>query len=309
MKLKMSLDSRVIRAIISLSLLGYVFYSVGIFNIVERLGTVDLKLFAFAVLVGIFGVVISAKKWQILLSAKDENHNFTKVFRLYYVGSFSNLILPSSLGGDVVKGVSMANEVSRQVVAYASIFMDRFLGLIALLVIASLAILVDPKILTPRLLVAFAIIMLGTLCMVGLLFTGIGLSKIYTILQPLPFDLADKLRRLFDSIRMYRDDPRAISRAFAIALVFHFLPILIHVVLARAMGLDIPIGIFFIMVPVSQVILILPISIHGYGVQEVLYAFFLFEVGVQEPIAVTFSILIQLHGIAVNSLGSLGIIR
>ena len=64
------------------------------------------------------------------------------------------------------------------------------------------------------------------------------------------------------------------SLGLQINTVFHYY------LIARGLGLEIPLIYFFAIVPLAVLILLLPVSINGIGVRENVYVFFLGQLGV-----------------------------
>ena len=65
----------------------------------------------------------------------------------------------------------------------------------------------------------------------------------------------------------------------------HILPILRPYVIALALGVSVPIAYFFVLVPIVLVLIRLPISFDGFGLQEGAFVFFLSLVGISEGVA------------------------
>ena len=64
---------------------------------------------------------------------------YTRLLAFYFTGMFFNLFLPTIVGGDAVKAVLLARETGAPARATMSVFMERNLGLFALLSIALVA--------------------------------------------------------------------------------------------------------------------------------------------------------------------------
>jgi hypothetical protein len=67
--------------------------------------------------------------------------------------------------------------------------------------------------------------------------------------------------------------------------------ILTQVLLARALGVDVPWSVFFIFVPVVGIVGMLPVSFSGIGIRESGYWFFLSQIGVDRAAAVALGLL------------------
>jgi uncharacterized protein (TIRG00374 family) len=301
--------ARTLRVLSTVILLLLVVYIVDLERVWRTVRLTNLELFALAVGLAIVGIALSAWKWQLLLSSKGQQRRFLETFRIYYVGKFFNLVLPSTVGGDVVRGYSMSNSIEDGIEAYASIFVDRFTGLVALVALAVLGVLIEPTIFTWRLVLPLVGVTLGTVVLVAVAFWGVGVSLISSALRAVPLDIISKIEKLRRSVYLYRNERRYVALALGIALVFQILSVANKFILAEALSLDVPLVFFFVMVPITEIILFLPISIQGYGAREALYIFFLLSVGVSADQAVALSFLVHAQTLASASLGAAGLLK
>ncbi|MEM3486007.1 MAG: lysylphosphatidylglycerol synthase transmembrane domain-containing protein, partial [Candidatus Methanomethyliaceae archaeon] len=91
---------------------------------------------AFVVI--LVGVVVSAYKWQILLSSLSIYVPLSRLIKIYLVGTFFNNFLPGSVGGDVARTIITARATGMNMVVAASVLTERATGLVALLCYAML---------------------------------------------------------------------------------------------------------------------------------------------------------------------------
>ena len=131
---------RWIKAIVTLLLYALVFYWTDVRAIVSRLTTVRLEYVAVGVLLYVGGQALSTWKWRLLLAPVGlAAVRYPRLLAFYFIGMFFNLFLPTMVGGDAVKAVLLARETGAPVRATTSVFMERNLGLFALLSIALVA--------------------------------------------------------------------------------------------------------------------------------------------------------------------------
>ncbi|MFO7991931.1 MAG: lysylphosphatidylglycerol synthase transmembrane domain-containing protein [Thermoplasmata archaeon] len=298
-----------IKVVLSLSLIIYVIYSAGPYKILAQLKGVILYLFMITVLLGVFRIAISAKKWQILLQAKKIHVDYLDVLKLYYIGNFFNMFLPTNVGGDVIKAHKMSKRAEKKVEAYSSVFMERFVGVIALLSLTIVSSIIYfqnlPKVI---LILIFAVILPTVLIGTILMFNTTAANKFERFLHRIlgthnPFSIKEKLTKLYRSILEYRYKKKALLLSLIISFIFHTILVVTNYILALSLNFYVPIQYFFIFVPLTSMILFLPISIRGFGAREALYMFFFATVGVSASQAVSLSFLVQLLSIIGSLLG------
>src|SRR5690606_20765503 len=92
----------------------------------------DWRWLLVTVLVFNASLVIRAGRWLLLLQGVNAPVRFSRLVELYFVGNFFNTFLPTSFGGDVVRAWQVTHHVPAGVAA-GTVFLDRLLGLLALL--------------------------------------------------------------------------------------------------------------------------------------------------------------------------------
>lgn len=92
---------------------------------------------SFAVTLLMFGV--SCTKWKIVLDLKTTELSYWELFKIYLIGSFFSNILPSTVGGDVVRSYYAGKLIGNQSYSAVSVFVERFSGIVFLFLLVFLA--------------------------------------------------------------------------------------------------------------------------------------------------------------------------
>jgi uncharacterized membrane protein YbhN (UPF0104 family) len=91
------------------------------------------------------GLLIAARRWQLILRAMGVAVPWTTAARLTYVGAFFSTFLPGSTGGDIAKGYYVWKLNSgRRLEGPAGVLADRAMGMLTLFVIAGVSFLALP---------------------------------------------------------------------------------------------------------------------------------------------------------------------
>src|SRR5262249_16706501 len=80
--------------------------------------------------------VVSALRWRWLAEPLGFRRPLAEFTAFYFIGMYFNLFLPTSVGGDVVRAWYLDGGSGRKLPAFLSVFVDRFSGLLVLLVLA-----------------------------------------------------------------------------------------------------------------------------------------------------------------------------
>src|SRR6476661_8524065 len=106
----------------------------------------DLRFVLLALALNLFDTLASVRRWRLLLRAQGGDAPFGSLVRSYFVGIFFNNFLPSTIGGDTVRVIDTARAGVGRARAVAIIFVDRFVGLLALVLFAALGVLASGRI-------------------------------------------------------------------------------------------------------------------------------------------------------------------
>ncbi len=269
------------RLAISLALIGFLAWRYGGDEGFRRsLAQLDVKTALLAEAILAVGLVLSALRWKILLAAADVHLGLLRATRLYFVGYFFNFFLPTTVGGDVMRGAGVGGEVPKSVVG-GSIIMERILGFGCLLGLGLVAGFRRPELDEARgvLLVAAAAYVAGLLVLAFL---------------PLPESgregrlgrIARGLRRTALQVRAYGFRPAALAGAFVASLLWQLALVAANAVLAAGLGGVASARELLTLVPVVQAVSMIPVSFGGLGVREMGYEFFFGEAGLDPAAAV-----------------------
>ena len=254
-----------IKLLISVVLVGWLLYSVGVEDAFKRMMTVDPVWFALAVLVGTVHMVIGTIRWQAVLFALKETLPWGQIFRFMYIGGFFNQTLPSSVGGDAVRGY-MAYKSGQSVRgAVNGVLLDRVITVFSLIFLSLIM-----SVLGASELKGGEWFRNGVWLVWGLALGGVAvlmvLDRLPARLSHLSFvrgmaALASDTRALF--LRAPHNGLVAL-----IGVVGHANISVLIFTLAMGLGLDVTLANCLLLFPPVLLIQTLPISVAGWGVRE-----------------------------------------
>jgi len=295
-------DKRVVaRVLISAGLLALLIYRTGIVAIGEILAGVILLLFLLAVIVENMGVALSAKKWQMFLESRGIQLSYRESLSYYYIGSFFNTMMPSSVGGDIIKSYKLGKKTD-SVGAFSSSIMDRMMGLLAVVSIASVAVVISYGILPRAALLAAVAVISGFAGTVVILMKTSLVERFTTLVFSRWATIHAFLMKVISSVKGYRDK-KLILTAMVISFLYHIMLILNNYLLSLALGMNIDIRYFFIFIPIAEILVSLPVSIQGFGVREGSYALLFSSIGAEYAAAFSLGFLDQIVKVITSMIG------
>jgi uncharacterized membrane protein YbhN (UPF0104 family) len=262
---------------VSSALLYYVLAKTGIKQVASTLKTVNIYAFFSSVGIYIFTQIISTMRWKLFL---PEGFKTKKLFSLYMIGSFFNTFMPGVIGGDAVKAYYLYRETNMANISFGSIFMDRYLGFIGLLILCSIAFPFGLNYFhgsKTEWLLPFAIFIFF---FASFLIFGLRLG------QRIRF-----LAEFYNYFHTYRSQKNKIIKGLILSMIIQFFGVTSVSVLAYGLGENIPFLSFLIFVPLIILFAMLPVSISGFGVREGAFVFFFGLIGVRSETATALSLL------------------
>jgi hypothetical protein len=190
------------------------------------------------------------------------------------MGYFVNLIIPSYVGGDVVRSAKLGKRVGQYQAAAATV-LERYTGFVAMVVLALAFIWIVPG--RTGLMVGLVAVIALSLCTV----TALALSPFHRIVDRYAPErvsnyLMPPLEKIRKALQAAKDDPRSLTVAFALSFLFHGLTIVNTALAGIAIGWSDPhIAQLFVVVPIILLLSAIPITPQGLGIQEGAFVYFL----------------------------------
>jgi len=114
-------------------------------ELVSVFSGVNWFFFISSFLLAIVMLMVSCMKWKVLLDASGQRLNYFTLMRIYLIGYFFSNLLPSTVGGDVIRSYYVGRLIDNQASAATSVFLERFTGMLFLLVLVIVAPLMQPE--------------------------------------------------------------------------------------------------------------------------------------------------------------------
>jgi uncharacterized membrane protein YbhN (UPF0104 family) len=244
-------------------------------------------LWAAGLGVYLFAQTVSSLRWRMLAHVQGFSGSRLRYLAYYFIGMFFNLVLPTSIGGDMTRtwylvtreGAGLPRE-KRQVAGFMSVSGDRLNGLFALIGVACVAALCCPTPL-PR----WIWWTVGGLASAALA-SAAALPWAGALLASQP-----RLRWLAEGASRYVNAPRTLLIATLLSFVVQGASVLLACLLGTALGLPVPPAYYGVLAPLVALLALLPISLNGMGLREAGTVVLLAPLGVGAGEAVTLAVL------------------
>jgi uncharacterized membrane protein YbhN (UPF0104 family) len=187
------------------------------------------KEWSFACLAfGLIGgsALVTFGRWYLLVRAQEFAFGLRDAVRYGFVGMVMNYVAPGAVGGDLFKAVLLArDQSSRRTVAFATVLLDRILGMLALFLVGACTTLLPRQVpANPQLRLTTALLLCGSLGgligLVLLLLPATTRWKWVNRLPQLPF-VGKMLGELIHGVKLYQSKPGAVFGALGLSLIGH----------------------------------------------------------------------------------------
>lgn len=287
-----------LKLLVSLALTVFVFTRVDLAAVTAQLAAARLGPALSALVFYLLAIAVNAAKWQVLLRAQGIHVPFGALLQMQFVGFFFNNFLPANVGGDVMRSYTLARYTDRLTAAAVSVVVDRIVGLLAYMSSAVAAAFVLVSVLGRRDLEAVEGVAALALAVLAIGF-GVLLSRRLRALLARLFDrrflrpLAPIWQGISDALNAYRFRYSALAAAFGVGLLGILCTTLVNWALSQAVGGLMSLPAILLFNPLIALVLMLPISIGGLGLNQAAYPFFYGLGGVPADHAVAVSVLMQ----------------
>jgi uncharacterized protein (TIRG00374 family) len=247
----------------------------------------NIGYFIASVLVYYVVQLFSAYRWYLLLKPLGLKTKFSKILSFYFLGMYFNFFLPTAIGGDAVRVYYLHKEEKRLSHSTASVFLDRDLGMAALLIIATLV-----AALAKTTINGIALAPIFGLISVAFMFANLAIfyrptyNLLHSVLKLTRMERVDhKVESLFNAVNSYRGQSGLMSAAMGLSFIIQLGGIFSNSLIAKSVALETTHGWmdFLVFIPAISLISMNPLSVAGTGWREYSYKIFFQSAALGSP--------------------------
>lgn len=254
-----------------------------------------------AIALSLFRTPILAWRWKIIFGDLGISLGLGKLTRISFISIFFGIVLPSSNGMDLIRGMILKSDRIPLHAVVASIFVDRLYGLMMIGFFALPGSLIAIAAGGSRELFGSLAICAGLLLICA--FLVLLLSR--RAVKASPSAASDLwyikiIYRVSNGVRYMASaivEPMSILRCAALSFTAQLSAIVAVAVTGTAIHLHEPLFIYAAIVPVVWVTTMLPISILGIGVREISFAFLFAALGLPQAQGTALGVLTSFVGV------------
>ena len=252
--------------------LALLFFAVDLRALGSALTHLNFANISFLLIISVVLIYISALKWGLFLENLGMPTGVWRLFCLYLLGYFVNLILPSFVGGDAVRSWYLGKKVGQHE-ALSSTILERYTGFVAMIALAFAVMWFVPTVtLEMWLIVSVAVIglVIGTwLCLSERV--PIILEQIELVQRFVPH-----IVKVQSGLHLAKQNRGLLLKSLCLSFLFHVIAVVNTLAAAWAVGWH-PASIaeLCVVVPIVLLFTAIPLTPNGLGIQEGAFFYFL----------------------------------
>jgi len=264
----------------------------------QAIATIDLRFLAAVLALVALDRSVMILRWILLLRARGIQISIGEAVHLFLVSSFVGSFLPAGIGADAARAYGLARDSATGSDAVASVAVDRLLGVLSLVVMAVVGVVAWTPQGRSDWRIATAIAVMAIAC--GAAFWANELLRWIIPAHRHDGFATRRILKLADAVGRYRSHRGVLIHVMAWSLVVQLLRITQAYLLGLGLGMSVPYAYYLLFMPLGLLMLLVPISISGFGVPQGVIVWLLRPMGVPDAQSFALSTLIVLTGLAGN---------
>jgi uncharacterized protein (TIRG00374 family) len=282
-----------LRVLVTAGLIALLIHHLDLKTLFSVLSSVETRFLILAFFTQIILMLVAVLRWKTILANFHIECGYHSLLRLTWIGNFFSQFLPSTIGGDVVKTYYLAKEKNvSMATTLTTTVLERSGGLGALLLIGFTAAWLEN--------ISFhGVPCLYIFATLGLIYVLANLAlfnhRLHRLLSKVlgrfqARHLAAKLELVWGGLQRLSHNTRAILLVLFLSVFIQLMALLIVGLSSKALGLEIPLSIFLVLVPLINLSIMVPLTINGFGLRESLYLLLFSQMGLSKETAVALSL-------------------
>lgn len=298
-----------LRLVASAAMLGVIVWKVPDFDTskaVPSWGWDNTLWLAAAAVLTLVGIVLSTLRWQTVLHALGlEGTRMHRLLHHYLAGQFVSNVLPTTIGGDVLRVSRLSKENGDAEDTFASVVIERLTGWLVLPIITIIGFVVNPGLRDLGEATAVAVtVSLATLFALAVILLAADHERVLG-----RFTSRDGWLRFVGAVHLgvnrMRRHPAAALNVLVVGLAYQLVLVLAATAAAYALGIETAgVTVLLAFLPAVLIAQVLPIGISGLGVRESAFVLFLTPLGVPAEQAIALGLLLYLLNLGVSLIGA-----
>ncbi len=287
-----------VRLLLSVVILAYLASRIDMAAAARATAAIDLRYLALVLLLVALDRAVMILRWVLLLRASGAPIRPAHAARIFLVSSFVGSFLPAGVGGDAARAYGLSRVTAAGDEAVASVIVDRLLGVLSLLAMGVVGLVAWTPASGFDARAVAAVALLAAACLAAFWADRLVALALPSALGPAP--ARHPLARVGAAVSRYRGHGGVLAHVMAWSVAVQMLRIGQAYLLGLGLGIAVPFRYYLLFMPIGLLMLLLPISVSGFGLPQGAIVWLLRPMGVPDELSFALSTLIVLTGLAGN---------
>jgi glycosyltransferase 2 family protein len=284
-------NAHFLKTAISLLLLSIMIWLGDAHSVLLQFQKIGIRTVLVCMLILCSAQLLSSMRWQWVLRAEGAKLPLRTLFSSYMIGMFMNNFMPTSIGGDAVKAYDIYRLTGNKGLSLISVFLERFTGLIALLILSWVGVSLSIHSFSGPVLWGWISINIIAVLSIVIVFHRPFAQRALKSVSALGLLRIEKVLTLgYEKLIRYKSRKAFLGMLIAVSFPIQLGTILIYQLIASSLQINLPFIFFMYTVPVITLLSMLPISLGGLGVRESTTVIILIYAGVPRDVALSMSL-------------------
>jgi uncharacterized protein (TIRG00374 family) len=284
----------VVKIVVSIGLLALLVSRADTASLWGYVRTASLGWLAGALGLYLLMILASAWRWGLLLDAQGVRVPGRTLTGSFLVATVFNNIQPSNIGGDVIRIADTARPAGSKTLATTVVLIDRGIGLLGLVLLAAVAATAmggASSAPVPAWWLWLGLLGGSVAALPALLSPQVVIRLLGPLRRLNPSWVGERLERLQEVLGRFRQAPAALVGCFAGAVVVQAILVAFYAAIAHAIGVAVSPWHMAVLVPVSFLVQMVPLSVNGFGLREATFSLYFARLGLPIEAALVISLL------------------
>jgi uncharacterized protein (TIRG00374 family) len=207
---------------------------------------------------------------KMLLEVNGDKIPYGQLVKVGWMGDFGTFFMPGLIGSDMLRMFILNKYIRDANMAVSAVMYERFLGIVSLVCVVLVSLIWSEAVLHNTSL-CYSIFGIGgffIVCLFVFMRYPQTLLKISAAITKNRGVLGKKIHALAEALTNFATHKSVFMRVFALCFLIHAGRVIVNYFVALSIGIDVEIQYFFLFTPIIFFIMMLPISIGGFGVRE-----------------------------------------
>jgi glycosyltransferase 2 family protein len=287
--------------LLGISIFLYLIYSVGISSIFSILLRLNAAYLFYALLVMALCFLIQNLRWKVLLSGQKIEMGFWHLMKLFMIGTFYGTVTPGKIGTFVRIKYVMQKTGKDTGECSVSMVLEKLLDFMVLSVLSIIGLLLLYSQISADLMSALLLSLVGFSVLLFLLLYEPTSRRIMRTLWrfAVPGSMKKGARKAFNSFFSSMISPRGLAVPVVLSFVSWLSLYFAAYLMAISLGISVPYHALIVVLPISTMIGMIPITVGGFGTREASWIFLFSIFGILSEEVIALSLLVALTSVII----------